>query len=158
MTGVGHISYGARPPVPPDPAFALVADPNRWPEFFARMRSAEAHPGWAAVGGRGRMVNEFLGTTVRTEMEVVEWEPGRRLRWRGTQPGRLDTDNLRSFEPLADGTRLCGSTNIVLRRGPPGPVDRISLRVLQRVYDEAMTRLVHLLTTAQPGGADDRSR
>ncbi len=150
MTATRRIEYGADLPVPPDRAFAVVADPTRWPEFSAGTRSAETDPGWAGVGGRGRMVNGFLGTTVRTEMEVVEWEPGRRLRWRGTQPGRPTTDNLRTFEPIAGGTRLRGSTTIAVRRGPLGVVDRLSLRVLQRVYDRAMTELSRL-TQASTG-------
>lgn len=154
MTATARIEYGADLPVPPDRAFAVVADPGRWPEFFSGMRSAEADPGWAAVGGRGRTVNRFLGATVRTEMEVVEWEPGRRLRWRGTQPGRPDTDNLRTFEPTAGGTRLRGSTTITVRRGPRGVVDRLSLRVLQRVYDRAMTELTRLVQA--PSGTTGR--
>lgn len=157
MTATARIEYGADLPVPPDRAFAVVADPTRWPEFSAGTRSAGTDPGWAAVGGRGRMVDRFLGTTVRTEMEVVEWEPGRRLRWRGTQPGRPTTDNLRTFEPMAGGTRLRGSTTIVVRRGPRGVVDRLTLRVLQRIHDRAMVELTHLVR-APTGPMGDHRR
>jgi uncharacterized protein YndB with AHSA1/START domain len=142
------ITYGTVLPVPPERAFAVVTDPARWPEFSAGTVSAETDPGWGRPGGRGRMVNRFLGATVRSELEVLEWEPGRAFRYRGTQPGRPATDNRRTFEALPGGTRLRASTTVVLRPGPLGLLDRLQVRVLQRVYDRAMARLPQVVASS----------
>lgn len=141
------ITYGAVLAVPPERAFAVVADPTAWPRFFEAMVTAEVDPDWGRPGGHARMVNRFLGTAVRTEIEILEWEPARRFRYLGRQPGRPDMDNLRIFEEArlpgtaGPGTRLRASTTIILRTGAAGLVDRLSVRVLQRVFDRAMLRL-----------------
>lgn len=139
------IAYGAELPVPPTRAFAVVSDPEQWPRFFTGMQSAEKDPGWGRPGGRGRMVNRFLGATVRSDLEVLEWDPGRTFRYRGVQPGRPDTDNRREFEAVPGGTRLRATTTVVLRPGPAGWLDRLQVRALQRIYDRAMRRLPQVL-------------
>jgi hypothetical protein len=139
------ISYQAVLQVAPDRAFAFVSDPRDWPMFFDAVRSAEALTGWGRPGGRGRLVTSFLGRTVTSDLEVTEWDPPRMFRYTARQRGRPDLDNRRVFEEHQGGTRLIGTTRITPRGGLHGLVDRLSLRVLRRVYRKAMARLPEVL-------------
>jgi hypothetical protein len=136
-----EIAYGAVVPLPPEAAFAFVADPTTWPRFFDALESAEPLEGWGAVGGRGRMTTRFLGSSVTSELEITEWDPPRAFRYTAHQGGRPDLDNLRVFTPLGSGTQLRGTTTIRPRPGVRGLIDRVTLRVLARVYAKAMRRL-----------------
>jgi hypothetical protein len=140
-----EIRYGAVLPVEPDRAFGFVSDPGNWPEFFPGIRSTDASPGWGRPGGRGRMVTSFLGRAVASDLEVTEWDPPRAFRYVARHHGRPDLDNHRVFEPAGPGTRLVGTTRIPVRPGPRGLVDRVSLRVLRRMYGRAMDRLPDVL-------------
>lgn len=136
-----EIAYGAVVPLPPDEAFAFVSDPATWPTFFATLESATAGEGWGATGGHGRMVTRFMGSSVTSELELTEWDPPRTFRYAARQAGRPDLDNRRVFTAVAAGTRLDGTTSITVRPGAKGVVDRLTLRVLARVYAKAMRRL-----------------
>lgn len=143
-----EIVYGAVVPLPPDEAFAFVSEPATWPSFFATLESAAAGAGWGATGGHGRMVTRFLGSSVTSELELTEWDPPRTFRYTARQAGRPDLDNLRVFTPAADGTQLRGTTTIETRPGVKGVVDRLTLRVLARVYAKAMRRLPEVARSA----------
>ena len=136
-----EIAYGAVVPLPPEVAFAFVSDPTTWPRFFDALESAEPLDGWGTVGGRGRMTTRFLGSSVTSELELTEWDPPRAFRYTARQGGRPDLDNLRVFTPLGTGTQLRGTTTIRPRRGVRGLIDRVTLRVLARVFAKAMRRL-----------------
>ena len=140
MTEV-KIAYGAVVPLPPDAAFAFVSDPTTWTRFFDTLESAEPLDGWRTVGGRGRMTTRFLGSSVTSELELTEWNPPEGFRYTARQAGRPDLDNVRVFTPAGGGTQLRGTTTIRPRRGVRGLIDRVTLRVLARVYDKAMRRL-----------------
>lgn len=139
------ISYQAVLQVSPDRAFAFVSDPGNWPMFFDAVRSAEALTGWGLPGGQARLVTSFLGRAVTSELEVTEWDPPRTFRYTARQRGQPDLDNRRVFEDHNPGTRLIGTTRITPRRGLHGLIDRMSLRVLHRVYRKAMARLPEVL-------------
>lgn len=144
----GHrreIRYEAILQVTPDRAFAFVSDPRNWPLFFDPVRSAEALTGWGRPGGRGRLVTSFLGRAVTSDLEVTEWDPPRVFRYTARQRGRPDLDNRRVFAEYQPGTRLIGTTSITTRRGLHGLIDRMSLRVLHRVFSKAMARLPSVL-------------
>jgi hypothetical protein len=49
--------------------------------------------------------------------------------------------NHRVLEPVPGGTRLSGTTEVTLRPGLPGLVDRVQERALRRRYAAAMARL-----------------
>ena len=144
-----EISYGAVLTVEPDRAFAFVSDPHNWPTFFDSVQSAEALTDWGQPGGQGRMVTSFLGRTVISDLVVTEWDPPRVFRYTARQRGRPDLDNRRTFEQLEAGTRLVGTTRIETRPGLNGLIDRLSLRVLHRIYHRAMDRLPDVI--AGPG-------
>lgn len=135
------ISFGAELPVPPDRAFAVVSDPTMWPRFFDPMRSAHVTPGWGRPGCTAGLVIRFMGRGVSSALEILEWDPPRSIRYVARQAGRPDLDNLRVIEPAEGGSRLVGTIRMTPRRGLLGVVDRISLQVLQRVFDAAMAKL-----------------
>ena len=146
----GEIAYGAVVPLPPDAAFAFVSDPTTWTRFFDTLESAEPLDGWGTVGGRGRMTTRFLGSSVTSELELTEWDPPRAFRYTARQAGRPDLDNLRTFTQVGSGRQLHGTTTIRPRPGVRGLIDRVTLRVLARVYGKAMRRLPEVA-----GGAAD---
>ena len=135
------ICYGADLPVPPDQAFAFVSDPATWPTFFENVEMAAAGERWGHVGGCGYIVTRFIGRIVTSQMLLTEWDPPHAFRYTARQAGRPDLDNRRVFEAVSGGSMLQGTTEFELRPGSRGLVDRVSARVLQRVYDRAMARL-----------------
>ena len=89
------ITYGAVLPLPPEQAFDFVSDSTKWPTFFESMESAEALQGWGSPGGKARMVSKFLGRSVVSELELVEWDRPHRFRYTALTAGRPDMDNVR---------------------------------------------------------------
>lgn len=147
------ISYGAELHVPIEEAFDYVSDPQRWSTFIHSIRSAQKSADWGTLGGHARTVTRILGRTVTSEMVVTEWEPPYRFRYTAHQRGAPDLDNLRVFEPLADGTRLTGTTTAVLRGGLTGLVDRVRWVALERLYHRAMRRLPEVIPHRSVGPA-----
>lgn len=88
--------------------FELIADPARQPEWDGNANLAEA-----AAGQRVRAVGDVFAMTLTRggvrENHVVEFEEGRRLAWRPSEPGREQPGHLWRWElePLgADRTRV----------------------------------------------------
>ncbi len=136
-----QISYGALLPVPQDRAFAFVSDPQQWPLFFRTMESGEALDGWGRPGGRGRQHVRFLARRVTFELELLEWDEPHSFRYLASQPGWPVLDHARTFVPEDGGTRLRATTTLTLRRGLLGLRDRVEVRFLPRLLDDAMARL-----------------
>lgn len=59
----------------PDAVFAVLADHERWPEWFSGMRSVEVTGTATGVGARRRV--RTPGVTV--DEEFIAWEPGARF-------------------------------------------------------------------------------
>ena len=136
------ISYGAVLPLPPDEAFGFVADPVNWPLFFPGVRSVDKGDDWGRVGGHARLTSVVLGRSLTMDLELTEWDPPRSFRYtvsRGGNPG--NDDNRRTFQPLPDGTRLVGTTEIPTRAGPAGFLERLQMLLVRRVFTAAMARL-----------------
>lgn len=136
-----RVTYEAVVPLPVDEAFAFVADPLNWPSFFSKMRDSGRHENWESVGGRAHMTNSFVGRTITSALEMTVWDPPHEFRYIARQPGARPLDNRRVFEPVPGGTRLRGTTEIELRPGLPGLLDRVQARALRRTYATAMARL-----------------
>ena len=136
------ISYGALIPLPPDEAFGFVADPVNWPLFFPGVRSVDKGDDWGRVGGHARLTSVVLGRSLTMDLELTEWDPPRSFRYTVSQGGnRGNDDNRRTFQPLPDGTRLVGTTEIPTRAGPTGLLDRLQMLLVRRVFTAAMARL-----------------
>jgi hypothetical protein len=136
-----RLSYGAVIPLPPEEAFAFVSDPLNWPSFFSSLRDSSRDADWGGVGSRGQMSNVVLGRTITSEIEVTAWNPPHEFRYVSRQPGTPPLDNRRVLEPVPDGTRLTGTTEVTPRPGLAGLVDRARMLAVRRIYAKAMARL-----------------
>jgi glyoxylase-like metal-dependent hydrolase (beta-lactamase superfamily II) len=155
-----RIDYGAVLPLSEEEAFAFITDPDTWPAYFDSLRSTEKDPDWGRPGGHARMTNRILGRTVHSELELTEWDPPRGFRYLAHQSGDPDVDNRRVLEPVSGGTRLHGTTTIMVRPGVAGMSDRARLRILDRMYHKAMARVPEVAARqhaedGSPHGLDD---
>lgn len=144
-----QLSYGAVVPLPPDQAYAFVADPLSWPSFVSSLRDTTRDDHWGGVGSRGQMTNVVLGRPITSEIEVTVWDPPHEFRYFSRQPGTPPLDNRRVFEPVPEGTRLRGTTEVTPRPGLAGLVDRARLLALRRIFAAAMTELPAAAREAQ---------
>ncbi|MEJ2866331.1 SRPBCC family protein [Actinomycetospora sp. OC33-EN08] len=90
--------------VPAERLFALVADPARQPEWDGNDNLARAAEG-QRVHGVGDVFTTTLTMGADRENHVVEFEEGRRIAWRPSEPGGPLPGHLWrwEFEPLDDG-------------------------------------------------------
>jgi glyoxylase-like metal-dependent hydrolase (beta-lactamase superfamily II) len=151
------IDYEAVLPLSEEEAFAFITDPDTWPSFFDSLRSTERDPDWGRPGGHAHMTNRVLGRTVHSELELTEWDPPRGFSYLAHHPGDPDLDNRRDLEAVPGGTRLHGTTTMVVRPGAAGMADRARLRVLDRMYRRAMAKVPEVAARhhadAEGGGA-----
>jgi carbon monoxide dehydrogenase subunit G len=91
--------------VPPERAFGFVADASnalRWMHNFTRFEPEG--PDAYGLGARVRATGMVLGFPVATTLEIVEFDPPRRLVSRTT--GRLRSHSTWEFAPAEGGTRV----------------------------------------------------
>lgn len=136
------ITYRAVLPLPRDDAFGFVADPNNWPLFSPGVRDVEKADDWGRVGGHARLTSIVLGRSFTMNLELTEWDPPNAFRYTVSHrdaPG--NDDNRRTFQPVAGGTEMTGTTEIPARRGPLGLLDRLQLLLVRAVFAKTMARL-----------------
>jgi hypothetical protein len=137
-----RISYGSVLPLPPEEAFAFVADPVHWPLFVPSVRSVHKDDDWGQVGGHAHLTSVVFGCSVTMDLELTEWDPPRSFRYTVSQGGKPgNDDNRRTFQPVASGTRLTGTIEIPTRPGVAGLLDRLQMRVVRCVFTAGMARL-----------------
>jgi len=91
--------------VTPEVAFAFVADPSNalsWMHGFTRFEAVD--PARRGVGTQVTATGSVFGIPLTTTLEVVEYDPPRRLGSRTT--GRLKSYSLWEFAPDPAGTRV----------------------------------------------------
>lgn len=121
------VTYSAVLPLPPHEAFAFVADPATWPLFFPGVRSVSKDDDWGRVGSTAHVTSVVLGRSLTMDLELTERDPPRAFGYTVSQDGRPgNDDNRRTFEPVPEGTRLTGTTEIPTRPGPAGLLDRFA--------------------------------
>ena len=89
---------------PPEAVFAYMTDTSKLPEWQGDVVEAR----WEGQPGRGarlKQVRNFQGKQTDVEMEVTEYEPGRRFAMR-TLSGHVGFDLQYTFEPRNGGTRV----------------------------------------------------
>jgi len=105
------VSYERAVEAAPERIFALIADPAVQPEWDGNDNVASA-----AEGQRVHAVGDTFVTTISQgatrENHVVEFEEGRRIAWRPSEPGRQPPGHLWRWElePLDDGRVLVRHT------------------------------------------------
>ena len=124
----------------PDAVFAVLADHERWPEWFPSVKTVTVTGAAAGVGARRRVV--VPGLTV--DEEFIVWEPG--VRWTFTglaaKPGMLRSlvEDCR-LEPLPSGGTGISYTMYL---DPPKalvPVLKLAARQIRRNNTKAMESL-----------------
>jgi hypothetical protein len=136
--------------LPPERIAGQVLDLSRWPEFrgygvLPGIRSAEFEARTSeVVGTRIRVTNTDGSTHVE---EVVEWEPGRRLRLRmgGFSPplSRLTTGFVETWEfgPAEGGTRVVRSFELNAQSGVTRPLLGLISILLRRAVARHLRQL-----------------
>lgn len=76
-----HIAASARSTASADAVFAVLADHQRWPEWFTSVKSVEVIGAASGVGARRRV--KVPGLTV--DEEFIVWEPGARWSFTGLE-------------------------------------------------------------------------
>jgi hypothetical protein len=148
-----EITYGAVLAVPIEEAFAFVTAPETWPQVSRT--TVQSLSGWGAVGGKAQVVQPFMGRSIVSEFEVVEWEAPVRFRFLTRNDAGPTLETTYVFEEVPEGTRLTGTTEGDPRPGLRGLSDRFAGRLLQPVYDRTMLRMSEVLRQPRRTGRAD---
>jgi uncharacterized protein YndB with AHSA1/START domain len=109
----------------PSEVFAYLTDLDNLPEWQASAMQARWE-GEKAAGARIKEVRKFLGRRMESELEVLEYEPDRRLVLKTlTGPVQLVAEH--TVEPTNGGTRL-----VFHGEGEPGGFFRLAEGVVAR--------------------------
>ncbi len=113
-------------PAPPDRVFRALSDPvlvPRWESFFQEVRT-DGPPG---LGQRWHL-RKRAGRGPSFKVEVVAWDPPRRLAFAGKEPfeGRREW----TLEPSGTGTRISLSETAVM----PVPFMRIPMALFKGMF------------------------
>lgn len=124
----------------PDDVFAVLADHERWPEWFPSVRKVTVLGPAEGVGARRRV--SVPGSTI--DEEFIVWEPGSRWAFTGTAARPRFTRSLVEdcrLEPLASGGTAISYT--MYFDPPPAlrPLLRAAAGRLRKNNDRAMANL-----------------
>ena len=119
-----HVEESIEIDAPPDVVWGIVADHERWPEWFSAVASVEVTLGATGVGG-GRKVKAGPAGPMSFEEEFTAWDdPGEDGTWHfAFTVLRTNVPLIRSMSesvqltPLDDGAR----TRLVYRQGLEAP-------------------------------------
>ena len=129
---------------PPEEVFALLVDLDRLPDWQSSAIEARSD-GPLELGSIVHEKRRFLGRELADELEVVAFDPPRRLALRSQSgPLRLTVDH--ELEPNGGGTRLT-----VIASGKPGGMMKLAGPMIERTAGEEIrsdfARLKELLET-----------
>ena len=134
----------------PEGVFDFIANVENNPRWQRGMR--EAH--WTSampigVGSTYSQVASFLGKRIESRFEIVEYEPGRRIKGR-TTASTFPITFTRSVEPEGAGTRVTA-----LVEGNPsglaGLGEPVMKRVMRRTIRQDYANLKQLIEGGVPG-------
>ncbi|WP_445167198.1 SRPBCC family protein [Mycolicibacterium sp. Dal123E01] len=105
------VSAGRRIAAPAAVIFELIADPVRQPEWDGNDNLAQAAPG-QRVRGAGDTFTMTLTQGPDRENHVVEFDEGRLIAWRPSEPGGVPPGHLWrwALEPVDDATTVVTHT------------------------------------------------
>lgn len=124
----------------PEAVFAVLADHERWPEWFPSVKSVTVIGEASGVGARRRVV--IPGATV--DEEFIAWEPG--VRWAFTgiaaRPGVL-TSLVEDCQltPLGSGGTAISYTMYLEPKKALAPIVKLAARQIRRNNTKAMENL-----------------
>lgn len=100
----------------PKEVFELLGDPTRDAEWAGPVVAVQAlMPGSIGVGSRSRQTSRTLGIRFRMLLEVIEYEPNRRIALKSVA-GAVAYRGERRFDPTDTGTRVTFIGNVRLPR------------------------------------------
>jgi uncharacterized membrane protein len=136
---------------PIDEVFDLVGNPDNDPEWGSLIiKSEQVSPGPVSVGSTFQQTASFMGGRFTTMIEVTDYEPGRLLRYRATEP--LTLQHSRVFEEAQDGTRL----TFVIEIEPKGKylmTGSIVKPIADQQVKEDLDEIKVLLEAPKPAGS-----
>lgn len=138
-----------------DPAavFAVVADPARYPGFFAGLTR------WKPVsrrrrgpGARFRVLMKVGAIEAGGVVRVVDWDEGRKIGWRSASG--IDQRGAWKLRPVTSGTEVRLEIDYDLSGGPVGwMVERMVARVVARNMLATLRALRRLLEEEEGASA-----
>ena len=100
VTATAHVD------APPEAVFDFLADLENLPQWQTGIVSAKlTTPGPVGVGSRAHVVRELIGRRLAVDLELIDYQPGRRLELASEASGIRVVAAL-ELVPEADGTAL----------------------------------------------------
>ena len=125
----------------PEAVFEYVADPANLPNWQTGIVSAErTTPDPVGVGSRAHVVRQLMGQRLAVDLEIVEFEPGRRLSLASTVSGIAVQATL-DLQPSAAGTRLTFSMRIRAQSVFMAPMEGMVAAAAQGDLSDSLDRL-----------------
>ncbi len=106
--------------------FKYLSDPTKLPEWASMFDEAAPSESPARVGTKIQTRSKFLGRTMESTFDVIEYEPNKRFVTKTDKPfplKRIDT-----YESEGDGTKVA-----VVLEGDPGGFFRLAEPILSRI-------------------------
>ena len=125
----------------PDKVFAVLADHERWPEWFPRVTKVEAIGQRAGVGARRRVV---VSPGMTFDEEFIVWDPGQRWSFTAYDARPAFTRSLVEdciLTPLPNGGTAISYTMYMDPVGVTGFLVKRSIGVMRKNNTQAMQNL-----------------
>lgn len=130
--------------------FALIADPDRYPEFFSgltRWKLLSDEPG---LGARYRVLMKVGSIEAGGIVQVTYWREAEAIRWRWEQGIRQE--GAWELREVPSGTAVTLRVSFDLSGGPVGVVvERVAGRIVARNMRVSLLGLRRLLEDETPG-------
>jgi hypothetical protein len=124
----------------PDAVFAVLADHERWPEWFPNVRKVEVMGPATGVGARRRV----HVPRVVVEEEFIVWDPGKRWAFTGTAARprfvRSIVEDCR-LEPTPDGGTSISYSMYLDPTGVYRPIVKASQGTIRKSIEQAVGQL-----------------
>jgi uncharacterized membrane protein len=136
----------------PETVFALVSDPDRFPEFFVGITRWEpASKKRRGPGARFRVRMKVGSVEAGGQVKVTEWKPGRVIAW--TSERGIPHRGAWRLRPVRRGTELRLEIDYDLSGGPLGRlVERVVGRIVGRNMAATLLAARRILEREEAGG------
>lgn len=129
---------------PPKEVFALIADPDRYPEFFSGLTRWRLLSDQAGLGARYRVLMKVGSIEAGGIVQVTYWREPEAIRWRWEQGIRQE--GAWELREAPSGTEVTLRVSFDLSGGPVGAlVERVAGRTVARNMRVSLLSLRRLL-------------